>query len=62
MQKTAANVQFETDKNSRRPRENGLGSPTAAKTGVDVSKLSDSDIEEYIERAKHGEKITFRNT
>ncbi len=62
VQKTAANVQFETDKNSRRPRENGLGSPTAAKTGVDVSKLSDSDIEEYIERAKHGEKITFRNT
>lgn len=62
VQKTAANVQFETDKNSRRPRENGLGSPAAAKTGVDVSKLSDSDIEEYIERAKRGEKITFRNT
>lgn len=61
VQKTAANVQLETEKNSRRPRENGLGSPAAAKTGVDVSKLTSTEIQEYIERAKRGERITFRN-
>lgn len=61
VQKTAANVQLETDKNSRRPRENGLGSPAAAKTGIDVSKLTGKELADYIERARRGERITFRN-
>lgn len=60
VRKTAANVQLETDRNNRRPRENGLSSPPAVKTQTDVSKLSRKEMEEYIERARRGEKITFR--
>lgn len=60
VRKTAANVQLETDRNNRRPRENGLSSPPAVKTQTDVSKLSRREMEEYIERARRGEKITFR--
>lgn len=60
VRKTAANVQLETEKNSRRPRENGLSSPAAVKTQTDVSKLSRKEINDYIERARQGEKITFR--
>lgn len=60
VRKTAANVQLEAEKNSRRPRENGLSSPPAVKTQTDVSKLSRKEINDYIERARRGEKITFR--
>lgn len=60
VRKTAANVQLETEKNNRRPRENGLSSPVGVKTKTDVSRLSRKEIDDFIERARRGEKITFR--
>ena len=42
-----------------RPAENGANPQSASQTKIDVSKLSDDQIKEYLRRAKNGEKITF---
>ena len=39
--------------------ENGLGNTTPATVKKDISKLSLSEIQEYMERAKRGEVVTF---
>ena len=44
----------------KRPTENGTSNGQPANTGkIDPSKLSESQIKEYIARAKRGESITF---
>lgn len=60
-QKTAQNVANAVAANRSRPTENGLASQAAAKTGIDISKLSRKEMEEYKARARRGESITFKN-
>lgn len=57
--KTEENVVNRIKTNGMRPNENGTGSQSPATVKVDVSKLSDDQIKEYLRRAKNGEKITF---
>jgi hypothetical protein len=45
--------------NAARPRENGSGQG-AATVNFDVSKMTKAQRQEYVRRAKMGEKITFR--
>lgn len=45
----------------RRPNENGVNPHAPASTTIDVSKLTDAQYDEYVERARRGERITFRN-
>lgn len=44
-----------------RPSENSVSSNATATTSFDVSKLTPSQMREYINRAAKGETITFRN-
>ena len=44
-----------------RPAENALSDGTPADMSIDVSKLTDEQLEEYSRRARRGETITFRN-
>lgn len=47
-------------KNSQaRPTENGVNGQQAVHTKIDVSKLTPEQINEYAERARRGERITF---
>ena len=57
--KTEENVVNRIKTNGMRPSENGTGSQSPATVKVDVSKLSDDQIKEYLRRAKNGERITF---
>ena len=47
--------------NSRRPVENGASKGVPAKTSIDPSKLTNEQMDEYIRRARNGERITFKN-
>lgn len=58
-QTAAAKAQAVQNHNRQRPDENGLNNNGKAGTKVDISKLSGSQIQEYIERARRGETITF---
>lgn len=60
-QKTAQKVANAVAANKSRPTENGLSSQAAAKTGIDISKLSRKEMEEYKARARRGESITFKD-
>ncbi len=42
------------------PELNGMSSQAAAESRIDVNKLTKAQMEEYINRALHGEKITFK--
>ena len=42
-----------------RPSEGGMQNTPSAQMKTDVSKLSAKEIDEYIERARRGERITF---
>lgn len=44
-----------------RPVENGVSASAGVSTGIDVNKLTDTDIEELIRRAKQGEVIDFKH-
>ncbi len=56
----AAKTQASIDANSRRPAENGLNSSQPADKTVDFSKMTLEDFQAYGERARKGEKVTFR--
>lgn len=43
-----------------RPNENGTSSQNGITTATDISKLSLKEITSIMERARSGEKITFR--
>ena len=58
-QTAAAKTQAVQNHNRQRPAENGLSASAKADGKIDVSKLSPSQIQEYIERARRGEVITF---
>lgn len=53
--KTAATIA----QRGNRPVEGGMSGQAASKTHVDVSKLTDAEIEEYVRRSSRGEMITF---
>ena len=55
----AAKTQASIDANSRRPAENGLNSSAAADTKVDVSKLTDKQMDEYVSMVRAGKKVSF---
>ena len=44
-----------------RPAENALSDGTPADMSIDVSKLTDEQLEDYSRRARRGETITFKN-
>lgn len=44
-----------------RPVENALSDGTPADMSIDVSKLTDEQLEDYSRRARRGETITFKN-
>lgn len=46
--------------NGKRPTENGVSSQSASVTKVDISKMSNAQMDEYIRKARNGEKVTFR--
>jgi len=43
----------------KRPSESGSGAQSGFSTSSDVNKLTKSEINQYIERARRGEKISF---
>ncbi len=45
--------------NAKRPDESGIANHNAANTRVDVSKLTDKQLDEYARRVQRGEKISF---
>ena len=47
--------------NGKRPIENGNAAQSAAVSKIDVSNLSPKQMDEYIRRARRGEKINFSN-
>lgn len=55
----AAKTQASIDANSRRPAENGLNSSVAADTKVDVNKLTDKQMDEYIRKVRAGHRVSF---
>lgn len=62
MQNTAHAVEANVVNNIRsgaQVAENGLGNTPPATVKKDISKLSLSEIQEYIERARRGEVVTF---
>lgn len=61
IEKTKENVSKSIQAGANRPRENGLSAQSASNPGrIDISKLSPTEMADYIARAKAGEKITFR--
>lgn len=58
---TAAKMKQNAGANANRPTENGISEHAASSATIDVSKLSNEQMEEYIRRAKAGEKITFQS-
>lgn len=58
---TAAKMKQNASANANRPTENGISEHAASSATIDVNKLSDEQMEEFIRRAKAGEKITFRS-
>jgi hypothetical protein len=58
-QTAAAKTQAVQNHNRQRPDENGLGGNGKAEAKIDISKLSPAQIQDYIERARRGEVITF---
>lgn len=46
--------------NRSRPRENGVGGANAASLGIDVSKLTKAQRDEYVRRAMNGDTIDFK--
>lgn len=58
-QTASAKTQAIQNHNRQRPEENGLSGSGKADTKVDISKLSPAQIQEYIEKARRGEVITF---
>lgn len=55
----AAKTQASIDANSKRPAENGLNSSAAADTKVDVNKLTDAQMDEYVRMVRSGKKVSF---
>ncbi len=60
-QKTAEKVTNSIKANANRPAENGLNSAAASVSKIDISNLSYEQLNDYIKRARQGEKITFRD-
>lgn len=61
IQKGNQNAANAVKSGSKRPVENGTGSTSAGtSSGIDPSKFTLKDIEEYKKRAARGERITFR--
>lgn len=61
IEKTKENVSKSIQAGATRPRENGLSAQSASNPGrIDISKLTPTEMADYIARAKAGEKITFR--
>lgn len=58
---TAAKMKQNAGANANRPTESGISEHAASSATIDVSKLSDEQMAEYIRRAKAGEKITFQS-
>lgn len=58
---TAAKMQQNANANANRPSENGISEHAASSSTIDVNKLSDEQMEEFIRRAKAGERITFQS-
>ena len=56
---TAQKMRNTSAVNAERPIENALNISNPADSKVDISKLNKKQIEDYIERARRGEKITF---
>lgn len=54
-QETAANITYRKN----RPEENGAANSGASSQKIDISRLSDEQMAEYIKRARNGERITF---
>lgn len=54
------NMQMNAVMNQNRPMENGVRSPAAIDGNIDISKLDRKQMKEYKERARRGEKITFK--
>lgn len=58
---TAEKMRNSTLQNAKRPSENGLTQNNAIKTTTDISKLTPKEMEEFKERARRGEKVTFQS-
>lgn len=60
VQTTQKKVTDDIKARGKRPDENGLNAGGAAATTLDVNNLNDAQLKELSERARRGEKITFR--
>lgn len=58
-QQGARKAQATIAQRGSRPVEGGMSGQASAKAGTDVSKLSNSEIADYVRRAARGEHITF---
>ena len=58
-QKAEDNLTAHVRANGMRPLENGAKGTTPTTPKVDITKLSKEQIDDYIRRAKNGERITF---
>jgi hypothetical protein len=45
----------------QRPPENGMSQKPGVVTSTDVSKMTPAEMKAYINRARHGEVIDFKN-
>ena len=59
-QRTAKQVADDIKANSSRPTENGASKGNAFTQKVDVSKLTNKEMDDYIRRAARGETVTFK--
>lgn len=57
---TAEKMRVTAQQNAERPDENVRAGGGAVKTGVDPGKMSLTELEGYFDRARSGERITFR--
>lgn len=58
-QTAAAKAQAVQNHNRQRPDENGLGGSGKAETKIDIGNLTLAQMQEFNERARRGETITF---
>lgn len=59
-QQVQSNIASSLASNGRRPAENGSRSRSSSVSRIDVSKLTDAQLDEFNRRAMNGERITFR--
>ena len=57
---TAEKMRVTAQQNAARPDENARQNGGAVKTGIDPGKMNLQQLEEYFDRARRGERITFR--